>query len=214
MKSQKNPFLYVSLLFVWLPTPAFKPVFHLFRLFHILVALSCVQPVGVPRLRGCERRRKKIITNESHSHWAPWTSCIKYFWSIFLSLFGFISFELCNLSVTEEGGCDIDTVLNLIQSKIWSFKCRMLSCQSLKSNYLFTFIFGTLPSLQTFSFVPEQMMEEMIDLESRSIAQICRKFREKSWLWRSVFALKTLLGNGAYVSKPLTRGQYCFLFLS
>ena len=136
------------------------------------------------------------------------------FFCIFLSLFGFVLFGLCNLSVTEEAGYDIDTVLNLIQSKIWSFKCRMLPCQSLKLNYPFTFIFGTLPSLQIFSFVPEQMMEEMIDLESRSIAQICRKFREKSWLRRSVFALKTLLGNGAYVLKPLTKGQNCFLFKS
>ena len=30
---QKNPFIYVSLLFVWLPTPAFKSVFYLHRLF-------------------------------------------------------------------------------------------------------------------------------------------------------------------------------------
>ena len=30
---KKNPFIYVSLLFVWLPTPAFKSVFYLYRLF-------------------------------------------------------------------------------------------------------------------------------------------------------------------------------------
>ena len=37
---KKNPFIYVSLLFVWLPTPAFRPVFYLFRLFLLNFKIS------------------------------------------------------------------------------------------------------------------------------------------------------------------------------
>ena len=73
MKSQKNPFIYVSLLFVWLPTPAFKSVFYLYRLFfsisrfHIILFRSIFRSFQIKSYNQFKlTSRSSMGTSKSH----------------------------------------------------------------------------------------------------------------------------------------------------